>query len=132
MFSMRHSHRVVIRSGRLKKWGDFANICENPSNWSIFWATIGFNFIFKLGHVFVTAFPVAEQIQTFALGLQETPLASCEVLTRAAFCRMACAFEGFRSQGRPWLNRSVSWKFLEVVWLVRQFFGAQKGSSWFD
>lgn len=40
-----------------------------------------------------------------------------EVLTRAAFCRMACAFEGFRSQGRPWLKRSVSWKW-SSCWLV--------------
>lgn len=40
----------------------------------------------------------------FVLGRDSGP----EVLTRAAFCRMACAFEGFRSQGRPWLKRSVA------------------------
>lgn len=40
----------------------------------------------------------------FVLGRDSGP----DVLTRAAFCRMACAFEGFRSQGRPWLKRSVA------------------------
>ncbi|CAK9038940.1 Hypothetical protein SCF082_LOCUS22842 [Durusdinium trenchii] len=40
----------------------------------------------------------------YALGRETGP----QVLTRAAFCRMACAFDGFRSQGRPWLSRSVA------------------------
>eukprot|EP00913_Durusdinium_trenchii_P035802 g33501.t1 len=39
----------------------------------------------------------------YALGRETGP----QVLTRAAFCRMACAFDGFRSQGRPWLSRSA-------------------------
>ena len=30
-----------------------------------------------------------------------------EVLDRAAFCRLCCAFDGFRSLGRPRLQRSV-------------------------
>ncbi|CAJ1335275.1 unnamed protein product [Effrenium voratum] len=31
-----------------------------------------------------------------------------EVLSRAAFCRLTCAFDGFRSQGRPRLRRSIT------------------------
>ncbi|CAE7567898.1 unnamed protein product, partial [Symbiodinium sp. CCMP2456] len=31
-----------------------------------------------------------------------------EVLDRAAFCRLCCAFDGFRSLGRPRLQRSVA------------------------
>lgn len=31
-----------------------------------------------------------------------------EVLTRATFCRMACAFGGFSSMGRPWLARAAA------------------------
>ena len=31
-----------------------------------------------------------------------------EVLTRATFCRMACAFGGFSSMGRPWLARAAT------------------------
>ena len=55
-----------------------------------------------------------------------------EVLTRAAFCRMACAFEGFRSQGRPWLKRSVSWKWSScwTGWFGRFGWALNKGSCW--
>lgn len=96
-----HIHPIGCVS---KNRGEFTNLYENPS--------IRGSFLRKQ---FISNWIKLVSSQSRPYGLTNSPFR--EVLTRAAFCRMACAFEGFRSQGRPWLKRSVSWKWSS--WLIR-------------